>query len=405
MTDRIRHTVVHHDTAIASHLLSARPDDRVVAAQVPPDIRNRHELGQEILAGLAKRHDVSGVGRHARVDWEVLPAWFDAHGIEHLVVLGAEMLPADLFGDLASLAEATGAVVWTVAWQPAGDAHMEAIARVPHLPASLDEVLAVVPDTDNPTGPTATAPYPAVPGDTYLTFLAACRDHLPAGDFAVVRARYVTAASEVRTWIDAASDLDEDAVHAQLRRMLQPCVSYHETITVLRAAQAMAHVAGWAVQVDPMRLAATAETAPAATVADPRTWLLLRAYRDPYRPAACALAAIDFSVDDIRALRIGDISDDGQTANRPGEPPQRLPDGAEVFLRAQVALRRRQGADDTGALFADDGTVLSERTIVDAVRAPALELGINLISGAFQRRRVDGRSWAHRWGISVQDVR
>lgn len=70
-----------------------------------------------------------------------------------------------------------------------------------------------------------------------------------------------------------------------------------------------------------------------------------------------------------------------------------------------MALRRRQGANDTGALFADGETVLGERTIVDAVRAPAVELGINLISGAFQRRRVDDRSWAHRWGISVQDVR
>jgi hypothetical protein len=405
MTGQYRHVVADHSPEVAWPILNgSQPHQGTVVFPVTPDLRRRHELGQDILAALGKRADVTGVGRRADEDWSVLPAWFDAYKIGHLVVAGAEQLPTSLWPDLVGLAEDTDVNLWHLAWRPAGETYHDNLARHRFTEATLEDLQAVIP----PAPADATSPkawFPAVPADNYPTFLAACRDLFDHEAFAQVREHYTDTARTMSTWLDATAIVDESTVIAELRSQLAPCVSYDEMVTVLRATQAAGHNAGWLIAVDPMRFCATADAAPAATVADPQTWERLAAYRDPYRAAACALAAVEWSVDEICAVTLADVATDGATATRPGQDPTTVPPGAEVYLRAQVAHRRRQGAAATAPLFADGDRALSDRTIVDAVRVPATDLGISLLSGPFQRRHFDDRTWKNRWGISVQDIR
>lgn len=399
MTDRFRHLLLHHDTGLAWRFLhNAGPNSGTVVFQVAPDIRRRHELGQEILSGFGKRSDVSGVGRHANIDWELLPAWFEAHRVKHLVALGTETLPRDLWPDLTGLTDTCNAALWAVAYQPAGEFYATTLERHPHIDTTLEELADVI--AEPAEAPEVEPWFPTVPVDSFFTFLAACRDQLDPASFDAVKARYTSAATSMRTWLGTTAVIDEDAVVSKLRELMAPCVAYDEVFTVLRACQAAGHVAGWHVAIDPLRFCATAESSPAATIADPRTWQRLAAYRAPYRAATCALAAAGFALDEITALAVGDIDTDGTAASKADEGPTSLPDGSAVYLRAQVALRRQQGAADADPLFLE-----TARTLADAVRAPASDLGINLMSGAFQRATFDDRSWTRRWGVSVQDIR
>jgi hypothetical protein len=409
-----RHVVVDHSPELAWELADGcQPDAGTVVFGITPDMRSRHELGQDLLVAFGKDTDVTGVGRRADEDWAVLPAWFEAHRVHQLFVTRTETLPGPLWDDLLGLADDVDVDVTFVAYRPAGDTYHQLLARHGFTDTTIEDVLASLPGDEEPAIVDDQGRFPAVPADGYLTFLATCRRLLEPDDYARVEARYIDAATAARAWLEAAATVDEATVVAGLRAAIAGCSSYHETVTVLRAHQAAAHNAGWLITIDPMRFTATAEQANQAAVRDPGTWKALAAYRAPYRAAACALAALDWSVDEVLALRIDQVgldADDpvgtiGETVERSGHGTDHVPAGAAVYLRAQVAYRRRQGAERADPLFAEGNRLLTERTIVDAVRVPAVEVGVNLLSGAFHRRHVDDRTWRGRWGVSVQDIR
>jgi hypothetical protein len=176
-----------------------------------------------------------------------------------------------------------------------------------------------------------------------------------------------------------------------------------------QAVQAAAHVAGWLVQVDVVRLVLTAEQAPNAAVRSPQTWRRLRAYREPYRGAAAALAAADVSIVEMQTLRLDDVGSDGTsvTVTRDDVAVRvAVPAGADVFVRAQLLFRSFEGAAGTDTLFREDakGRPMNDRHLVNALMAAITDLGVAVTSRPVHRRRVDANRWTHRCGVSVQAI-
>jgi hypothetical protein len=113
-----------------------------------------------------------------------------------------------------------------------------------------------------------------------------------------------------------------------------------EALTIARAAQAALFTQGLLlkVYVDTLLHGVAAAEHRRMTPAEVRS---LRAYRTCWRSAAAVLYDANLSKDDIHALRIDQISDDGT----PTVPHSQMLSDALLYLNAQRAYRLHTGAD------------------------------------------------------------
>jgi len=172
-------------------------------------------------------------------------------------------------------------------------------------------------------------------------------------------------------------------------------------LVVVRATQAAAHRSGSHINADLTRLVLTAETAARAAVSSPQTWKRLRAYRDPYRGCACALAASKLGLDEMVALTVESVEADGSAVLVDGAPVA-IHSGAQLFVRARRLVRVNAGATGGAPLLADEtGAPMRRRVISAAVRVALLEVGVAIASQRSVPTRTDGTAWMSRWGLSV----
>lgn len=303
-------------------------------------------------------------------------AWVLAHRIEHIALVDAQWLRQSMLEDVIGLASVTGTTLWLVAQDPLEDEYEAALELWPLEHATKAELNAVV-EAAGPEPELAASEYfPAVPTASFLTFRAETRDALDPESFAVVDQRFTGAFAESQAWLARHERVDEESVLSLVRSELRACSCTDEMLSVLRAVQAAAFRGGWLVSMALNRLVVSAKRASAAAIHSPGTWVRLRAYREPYRGAACALAAAEVAPDTMTGLRLGDIDAEG-VAVRPGarHPGVQLPAGAEVYLRSQLWYRRMQGAADDDLLFVGDNGPMRPRYLGDAIRAALSDVG------------------------------
>jgi hypothetical protein len=381
----------------------------VVVAAVPPEMRRGYELTWEILLGLGKRTDVTGAGRQESLNWEVLAAWVLAQRIEHIVLIDAQWLRRTMIEDVIGLAAVTATTLWLVAQHPLEDEYEAALSNWPTEPAEISDLKVLIERALN-ASPIVDArnEFPVVPSDNFVTFRSEAKRRLSPDSFNAVDARYVAVYRSARTWcVESGQGIDEDTVLAVVRAELHDCACADEMLTALRAIQAALFRSGWLLSVDLIRLVVTAERAARAAIQSPATWVRLRAYREPFRGAACALAASELSLSAIGALSIGAVEADGSgvRVERSGEVTVvRVPEGAAVYLRAQLLYRAIQGASDGELLFANDEGPMESRYLADAIRCPIGEVGVPLYSQQVDRADLHPVRWGLRWGLSVQEL-
>lgn len=401
----IRQMVLEHTTAGVRRLRAAtNPDRGLVVAGVPPDMRRSYPLTWELLEALGTMHGITGAGRDEDLNWELVAAWLLAHDVEHLVLVDAQWLPPRLLPEVIGLATVTGTNLWLVAHIPTSDEYVAALATWPTTTADPRQLVQVVGDGLTPPDlRPEPEDFPPLPADSYLTFRAEARRRLAPEQFAVVDRHLRDAYRAAGAWFSALEDgsVGEDAVLSYLRQRIERCACAEEIVVEVRGLQVAGHHAGWLVSADVDRLVATAQTAPAAAVWSPRTWRRLRAYREPYRGAVCALVARQLPLDAVSAVTLDDVAADGSVVTVDGEQVD-LPPGADLFLRAQVVYRRIQGATGPDLLFATEAGPMATRYLADAVRAVLGDLGVALFSQQVERATIDPKRWARRWGLAVQ---
>lgn len=387
---------------------ASNPDAGLVVAAVPPDVRRSYPITWELLEGLGKVADISGAGRHEDLNWELVAVWILAHRVRHLVLVDAQWIPPRLFSDITGLAAVTGVTLWLVSHAPVPDGYAEAVEAWPIEAADPAELAALVTAALRPQEEEGAPEYPRLPTDSFLTFRAEAHRRLTQVEFALVDARLREAHRAAATWFgnQPKAVVDEDSVLAYLRRRLHGCASAEEMLIEVRGVQVAAHNADWLVSADVTRLVATAQSASAAAVHSPHTWRRLRAYREPYRGTACALVACELALETIASLAVADVAGEGtavavkRTAGSSEDVS--LPEGAELFLRAQVIHRQIQGAGATDLLFATEDGPMRPKYLANAVRAAVTEVGVPLYSQQVERAEIDPGRWARRWGLAVQ---
>jgi hypothetical protein len=248
----------------------------------------------------------------------------------------------------------------------------------------------------------ASAVFPDVPDDDFPSFAAACERELSPADEAIVLERLIDARRRTSAFADT-EPLSEESLAAHLHGLIDTCATAAEMVTVLRGAQLALFERRYLVQVDLIQLLAIADDIPRRATRTPELWSRLRCYLEPYRGAACALAATGLGIDHIAEITVGDVSDDGRFVVSHGMQLDIEP-AARIFVAAQLLGRRLENAGADAPLLARRGEGMSRRSIADAIQAARRETGIVVISSRIERRTPTGKTWTRRYGVSIQEL-
>lgn len=401
-------TVMPLNTADARRLADCNAPDRgIVVITIRPDTRRIGWIARDVLTAVGVRHDVSGRVRSDSDDYQLAATWLDAHDVTDLIVVGIEMLPAELLPELIDLTTLAGSALWLVADH--------------RLPATTTELLTDWPTatlgpvpfasrwlspTTEPEPEPANAPLPddsglpaAVPYADVAVFRASCRQLLEADEFAAVDERYLAAFDAADSALGAEADLCE-----VVRDAVLACRSCVETTVTVRAVQAAAFRRGTYLKIDLPTLLAHDDHVRAAAAGDPASWRSLRAYRHPHRQSICALTLLGASPTQLQATSVADLADDTTTLTINGrELP--IPCAARPVLRALKTTRMAVAAADDEPLVADlAGSPVSERAMANVIGRVPAELGFRLDVGQIHRTPPAAHVWANRRGIRITEL-
>lgn len=405
-------TIARSDTRHARFLATLNdPASGTVAIRIRPDTRRFGWVARDILAALGKREDVSGKGRNNESDTRLAQIWLVAHSIGDLVVVGVEALRSDLISELAMFAFTCGLRLWLVADHELPASASRVFAQWPVVPvgqAKFDAhwqprvfAAAARPVPSRSLWPTH------VPNSDFPVFLTDVHHLLPKPQAQVVDGRFRQAAAAASEALQNPELTDVTAEHVAglLRAHLNDCVSLAEMVTVVRAFQVAAFHLGWFVQVDTTSFLASSEHKIHATVRNAQTWRSLRAYKQPYRSAVCALRGSDIDLARQQQITIADVEPDGGHVAIAGEHI-RIRDDAAVYVRAMLLYRLADGAKPADLLFTRrDGGQVGVRKLVQVLMDAATELGVVLYAGQVKRSNRSNRLWRQGQGISVQLLR
>lgn len=398
------HLVETHDVDIAAARRCrglGAPDAGIIVASVPPNLRpsQTSRYVDAVLRGIGMRPDVQQRKRNACRDRAAAEAWLTALFPSDLVVVDAQWLPPVHTTDLMALATTVGIDrVWFVCHgEPAAlpDALYQAAES-----ASLDDVLALAAP---PTHTAAEAPagLPAglwLPTADFTTFLADCHRFLPDPVATIVDEAY---RRQLRRAIERlTNDVAEPAIEDALIGVADTVVTEADVVVGLRAVQAAAFRAGWHVRANLHQSVPELFILAGAARRTPADWARARSYRDPWRAAVLALAALRLGPADMERLRISDVASDGARVRHCGTWLATEP-GSEHLLAALVAVRRLAGGTDDDFLVGQDHPV-SAHTISCQLRAAAGEVGLHVVGATVDWAAPTPDQRARRLGVTIR---
>ena len=262
-------------------------------------------------------------------------------------------------------------------------------------------------------------PFPPVPADEALTFLASTTELLDTDDAQQVRT--VTLEAAGRTVRACAPLLPGAPGHDRLRGPSAIEVAAHhvrleaehahdvnEAVARLRGVQLGLLRAGWWLDVNIDPFVETYLTTPDLVHGDPARWTQLGAFRQPHIGATAALAAAGVGRAALETLPASAVALTGASIReRWRSHPVPLP--ARFFLRAQHAYLRVHGADaGTRFLSALDETgqlaPLHTGQVRTAIAAPAKHLSLLFHDRPRAWTHTDERAWARRWALGIHPI-
>lgn len=373
-----------------SLLPNTDPATGVVTATVRPT-RHAWTVGQTVLAAMGIRLDLAGAGRRHGENLELLNAWFSAYDVRLLVLRHAtNTTDFDLLDELLLVCESVGADLALTCDDTVGQHLVDWVTeRTGHIDATHEPLLDRVASASRPM-----PELPAADGDDafplslprvdFYAFRARCREVLTPAQFTLVDALYATTFQEVRS--DPYGTAEEAA--ARITAAVTHTDHVGKALAVARAAQAAMFTHGLLLKVNLGYFLKGIQDAEhrRLTPAEIRS---LRGYRNPWQSTVVVLRDADLSRDDITALRLTNVTDDGDLA---GVDHLTLSPDARVYLRAQRILRTIQGAGG------DDPFITApNRSIGQAQRRASVELNLPLV----QAREPSDTTGRDRWNTSL----
>ncbi|RJL23168.1 hypothetical protein [Bailinhaonella thermotolerans] len=467
------------DAAAAAHLAAlttpyAAHGGRVIIRPTP-GAADAATLGLDVLAAAAKNPTAAKTERLTHASWDLAAAWLRGMTISDVVVDRAHRLTADQLRAVTALAGTAHAVLWLICGNPRphpGDlasrvraAAAQARFTVGVEQISLGEFVARLPAPSPPPGPSlqeeiaaASARWPPLPAEDFLTFLAQARRLLPRAAFTDVADLYFAVAERADAWLQAREQLStpgqefacglQGALAGWLRdHILGPAPTPPVALVSLRAVQAALFTEGYLLAWDQDGLGPD----PARCLAGTLTPQLGRALATMCRTDAAAATALSLHLNHGPAhfdlIRCADVAPDGslirpQAAHICSPPPytsirwnsswgpHRTPDAAyeemtrepivippavQPVLAAHLAWRLREAEHDYDPLFGHPSepavrppTQLLRRAIVRTcrrlgVRAPWIH-GTDCAHGTDIGYTPRPRTWMSERGLMLHSL-
>jgi hypothetical protein len=355
--------------------------------------RHAWAIGQDLLASLGADPDLYGCGRRHGEDLEYARAWLTAHEIRLVMVRHADNITStDILDDLDHLCAAVSADL-VLTCDDTGGEHLTdwVTARdgtIADLP-TLQRLIAQTAHTPQDVPPDAPVDYPTyLPRAEFYAFRARVRDVLRPDQFVLVDALYRATFQAIA---DKPPTSAEDAA-ATLRALIAEQRTPGQALTIARAAQAALFTHGLLlkVAVDALLHGTAAAAHRRMTPAEVRS---LRAYRTCWRSAVAVLHDANLSKDEIHALRVDQVTEEGHLT---GVDHQPLLADARVYLRAQRAYRVITGAAPTEPLIPE-----TRARVTFALRRIGAELNLPAPGNHVPAEARKSDRWQHSLGVAL----
>jgi hypothetical protein len=319
-------------------------------------------------------------------------AWLLAHDIHTIVVRAAEHTEPGYLTTLHMLANAVGATLTFCRNHDSGQHVIDFVRNLGGTHLASEDVIATVQraaSTQAEAHPgTRVRPPKHLPQYDFPLFRDACRRLLSPEEFECVDAIYVDAYETAQKEKPGTS---ED-VRAMLDRLYVSCSGVSEAIIVTRAVQAALFLAGEHLKADFSALAERVGNARHRRLTSEEV-RSLRAYREPWRSSAAALADANMSIPDMLELPLSAISAAGDVDGVAVHPE------AHVFFRAQRLVRALEGAAPSDPLLTK-----SARYVDQALRAVGQDLNLTVVPAPTTTSRRQSDRWQHNLGVSVRPL-
>jgi hypothetical protein len=317
-------------------LNGARPGLAVTHAV--PGIRTALPLAATILEAIGQPIPDAGFHLH---DLELMPTWLAAHGVSDLVIIHADLYPAEPILEVGRRLDGVCKRMWLIVdsgrYQPVREALGEGARVVPW------QVFAAIwlraKPTERDPGPTLELDHAWREEHERLT---------TASRLGLGTAPYLIGFWEAATWTNGKSPsrtLASERLRALLARFADPSCR----VQAARGADVGIRPFGWEIRIDHQRVAGGP-----ATLFGPRREVIRLAdvaqERDPFKAAAAALSALELRSEEILAIRVGDVAQDGATV-RLRRDSLDVPPTGRPFIVAQRLARTAAGAADIDFLF------------------------------------------------------
>lgn len=384
-------TPLPSSVAATSLLPNTDPLSGVVTTTVRPT-RHLWPIGQDILAALGVRHDLPYSGRQNGEDLRLIHAWFVARNITTLVlrhvtnVLNRDML--DSIHNLTTAANVNLALTCddttidkTIDWVTdrngtIHDTHQPLLDHLDHITR---------PTFIEPPGPDW---FPrALPHADFYMFRAQCRDLLTPTDFGMVDDLYTATFKNVAT--NPFTTTDEAA-----QRLTDLATSDNPgyALTVARAAQAAMFTHGLLLKVHVSRFTRGVENAEHRRLL-PHEIHALKCYRSPWRAAAILLRDANLSRDQIKDVRISNVTETGDLTGFDHLPLHPM---ARTYLHAQRLARIIDGQPPNEPLISH-----KSRRIAHAHRRAAIDLNLPTVKNQEKSNTQRLNHWKYNLGVSL----
>lgn len=355
---------------------------------IRPNLKRSAVIAGDILSALGKRRDVAGKGRNENQDIALVLAWLHAYEITDLVAIDAQNLTRLTLRQLVSLAKAAGVHLWLLHRPPRSDEFFTMLERVRAHPMRYRDLPQPQP-RQTLTGTRLSLGIDQSPWPPFHSFRSSLRAELPSGAYDSLTAHF----DEEFNHYDEVLDRDgstPEVIATLVERAMSPAPLDDSLVTSIRALQLASWHHDMYLKTDIPALLASSERA----VIDPVTIdETLVGYRQPHRAIVVALAAQQIGVTATLALTLVDAANGFPLIS--DARPIRLHEHTQRACRAQLELRRRQGAQGNDPLF-----LLTDRAVSSALNEAALDFGI-AVHGRRAERYVHPRRWLARLGITL----
>lgn len=391
-----RHPIVSvalaDEESMAGVLDLATPNLRVTSVLLRPHTYKASQHIRDVTAALGRTGNLGQRSKHD--DPEELIIALHTHRVQYLVVGHAQWVLGKHLEVLLEATLAAGATLVVVGLLDQAEPLRVLCDRWRGIELEWDELvslLGVSTAPERPSGPTGQPDDTEtsdvdLPTDEFPLFRFRCRELLDPAEFAEVDRLYCSTYRAIHR-LGGDGDAVRDALVAELRADPTPS----RVIVRLRATQAAAAATGLQVRGDHSTVIRSLAGLTDRTLT-PAQWRSLRAYTQTYRAAVVALTALGLSAAAIRAVRVGDVDEDGRLREELlSATPQ--PVESQVYLAAHRLQRLLDGA----AL--DDG-YLTEYALGPVITKAQANLALPISAG--HRRTESSKTWTDRAGISTR---